>query len=138
MNSLSLRFEPDPEDSVGQLFLHVGTASFKGAGFHWVQPDDLVPFATALATYPISADQPAILRLGYDDCRGDDLILGVHIAPAHGRGHLRVKVEVADLYERDDRLRVSFVTNYSEVDLFRSSLEQISKSGHGKATLLAR
>lgn len=138
MNSLSLRFEPDPEDTVGRLFLHVGAGSFKGAGFHWAQPSDLDAFATALSAFPIPAQQPAVLQLGYNDCEGDDLILGVEITPADGSGHLRVRVEVADMYEQRDRLRVSFQTTYSEVDIFRSSLEHVARKGEGKATLLAR
>lgn len=137
MNSLSLRFEPDPEDTVGRLILHVATASFEGSGFQWAQPSDLDTFVTGLSAYPITAEQPAVLHLGYGASEGDDMILGVKIAPANGSGHLLVRVEIADLYEQD-RLCTSFVTTYAEVDIFRRSVELISQRGEGEATLLAR
>jgi hypothetical protein len=138
MNSLSLRFEPEPHDTVGRLFIHVGAASFKGDGFFWAEPHGLEEFAQALAAYPIPADQPAEVRFGYNDCEGDDLIIGIAIAPVDAIGHLRVSVEVADLYQPDNRLSVAFQSTYSEVDTFRNALGPLLDGQEAKATLLAR
>lgn len=138
MDSLSLRFKPDPCDTVGRLFLHVGTASYKGEGFFWAQADGLADFAKAIAAYPISADQPAEVRFGYDQCEGEDLIIRIEIAPVDAIGHLRVRVEVADLNEPDNRLKVAFQTTYSEIDAFRVALGPLLNGQDAKATLLAR
>lgn len=138
MNSLSLRFEPEPHETIGRLFLHVGAAPFNGEGFFWAQPGSLADFEKALTAYPIPADQPAQVRFGYDHCEGNDLIIGIEIAPIDAIGHLRVSVEVADLYEPEKRLRAAFQATYAEVDAFRAELGPLLNGQDAKATLLAR
>ncbi len=71
MDSLTLSYEPDPEDCVGQLFARVRTALFPGYGFIWAQPGDLEKFAAKLEAHPLTPDDPPTLRWGYNECQGD-------------------------------------------------------------------
>lgn len=138
MNSLSLRFEPDPHDCVGRLFVHVGTGSFSGSGVFWAQAQDLEEFATQLGRYPLSQDDLPTIRWGYNACEAEDLLLFVQVTPFDRVGGLRVAVELADLYDPQNRVRTSFKTTYSDIDRFRAALAPLVRGEEAKATLLGR
>jgi len=138
VDSLTLNYEPDAEDCVGQLFVRVRTASFSGYGFIWAQPEDVQEFAAKLEAYPIDADDPPMLRWGFDDCHGENLILDIKITPADGVGNLLVAVELADMYEPQERVRTSFRTTYSDLQAFREALPPIMRGEEARATLLGR
>ena len=138
MNSLSLRFEPDPHDCVGRLFVHVGTGSFSGSRFFWAQAQDLEEFATQLGSYPLSPDDLPTIRWGYNAAEGEDLLLFIQLSPSDRVGGVRVAVELAHPYEPENRVRTSFETTYSDIDRFRTALPPLVRGEEAKATLLGR
>ena len=136
MSSLSFRYEPDPDDEyTGRLWLTVSTERFSGRGFFWAHQNDLTGFAKELASYPISASKPPRYIAGYNEGGGDDVVLLVSVKPKDPRGSLLVEAVVSDLYERDQRLTVSFTTTYSDVAMFLKQLSTLADGGADEAVL---
>lgn len=133
MSHLSLRYEYDASffdskktrDDFGRLSVAATTDQFAAKGGFWVQWQDVREFGEALAAFPISSDTPIVAQWGFDMQEGDDLILRIEIAPANRRGDLTVRFEIADEYEPRDRTRASFLTNYPDVDAFRSEIAKL-------------
>ncbi|WEZ82189.1 hypothetical protein P6U16_13490 [Rhizobium sp. 32-5/1] len=130
MSELVFKFEYSPadpdkdaiRDDFGRLTLSVTTEHFAGNGGFWVQWQDIVEFADRLTTFPIALESPISAQWGFRYLEGDDLILGVRIAPANSTGGLLVSVDIADDRRHGDRLKTSFLTNYADVETFRRSL----------------
>jgi len=87
-----------------------------------VQWQDVREFGEALAAFPITNDSPVVVQWGFNKQEGDDLILRIEIAPANPRGDLVVRFEISDDYEPRERARASFLTNYPDVEAFRSDI----------------
>jgi hypothetical protein len=146
MSKLILRYEPDPgffdpklsRDDFGRLSVAVETDHFSGKGGFWVQWQDVSEFCEALRTFPIPEDKPIIMQFGYDKQEGDDLIIRFEIAPADRRGNLAVLFEVADDYKPRDRVRGCFVTNYPDLDAFRTGIAQLMNNEAEEAILTGR
>ena len=63
------------------------------------------------------------------------MVLLVSVKPKDPRGSLLVEAVVSDLYERDQRLTVSFTTTYSDVATFLKQLSTLADGGTDEAVL---
>ena len=63
------------------------------------------------------------------------MVLLVSVKPKDPRGSLLVEAVVSDLYERDQRLTVSFTTTYSDVATFLKQLSTLADGGADEAVL---
>ncbi|RQW44107.1 hypothetical protein [Novosphingobium sp. LASN5T] len=95
----------------------------------------LKKFGEALATYPIEPDSPIKAQWGFNMLEGDDLILGIEIAPANKRGDLIARIEVAYDREPQQRVRASFMTNYPQLETFGAEIAGLMNAGFGEAVL---
>lgn len=146
VSRLILRYEYDPSfsdpeltrDDFGRLWVSVQTDRFCGRGGFWVQWQDLKEFGDALGSYPIEDHAPLVAQWGYDLQQGDDLILRIEIAAANGRGDLVVRFEIADEHEPRERIRGSFMTNYPDLEVFRSSIDKLMNNEADEAVLNGR
>jgi len=135
MARLLITFEDDPHDDCGRLSVRVETAAFSGEGGVWTRPDDLSGFADTLSRYPIPADEPARLELGYGapDSR---TIARVVVGPKNARGALAVQVEINDEGDTGRGVRAGFETSYTGVESFVSQLRALLRGGPTEAQLI--
>jgi hypothetical protein len=128
MSSLKVRYDPDPDDDVGQLWLSVTTDRFSGTGFFWSYREGVRELADKLCEYPLP--NAATATWGYDDIKGDNVILNIQVAPVNMKGDLVAEVQIADLYDQGQRVIAAFSTTYAEVDVFR---QQLTALANGRA-----
>ena len=95
MSRLIFRYDFDAAE--GWLEVAVTSAKFSGHGGFWVHERDVREFGEKLSTYPIRPETPLSAAWGYEMLEGDDLVVGVEIAPANTRGDLLVRVELAEI-----------------------------------------
>ncbi|MDB5528556.1 MAG: hypothetical protein JWR51_1659 [Devosia sp.] len=133
MSELIFRYRHDPSffdkdaapDDFGYLTMSVTTERFSGCGSFWVQWQDVVEFGQSLATFPIQLEAPLGGKWGVMDQEGDNLALAVQIKPANSTGDLLVTVEIGELQHNGDRARISFLTNYPDIERFARSLARL-------------
>jgi hypothetical protein len=133
MGKLTLRAEPF-DDGGWRIHADLASDNFSGRGWAWGGPGDLLKFASELTAFPLR--EPAVLSLGYDELRGDDLMLSVSVRPADSLGHLDVTIEIADQKDPSCRLRAKLLTTYSELDRFVPDLRRVA-SGSGAEAILS-
>lgn len=125
-SGLTLKYEwsNDPNDDFGWLDVVVTSDRFSGRGGFWVQWQVVKEFGEELATYPILPEEPVTGSWGYKPWEGDSLVVSVEIAPADTRGNLQVKVWLRDLDDGPPSacIRTSFITNYPELEAFRTAI----------------
>ena len=146
MSQLALRYEYDASffnqkltrDDFGRLSISVNTDRFSGRGGFWVQWQDVKEFGEALTVFPIKVGEPISTQWGYNMQEGEDLILRIEIAPANGRGDLKVQFEIADEFETRERVRGSFLTNYPDLDAFRLAIATLMNNEADEAVLTGR
>jgi hypothetical protein len=149
MSHLTLKYQHDasffdpklPRDDFGRISVSVATERVSGRGGFWVQWQDVSEFGEQLAAYPISQVAPVTAQWGYEMQEGEDLILRVEIAPANKTGDLLVRVEIADdLHDQGprDRVRASFLTNYPQLESFRSDITKLMVGEVSEAVLTGR
>ena len=131
-------FSDDPGDDFGWLTVEVSSRGFAGKGSFWVQWQDVAEFGQSLSNYPIPPDARLKAQWGFEMQEGEDLRLKVEIAPANDTGDLVVETEVADYLTPSKRVRTSFLTNYPELEAFRTSIAKLMSRDAEKATLLGR
>lgn len=95
-------------------------------------------FAEKLKQYPILPDDPVKEQWGYEMHEGDDLVLSIEVAPLNTTGDLVVRVELADHFDREHRLRTAFVTNYGEVASFAAALSALMAKTAPEAVLTGK
>jgi hypothetical protein len=122
-------------DDFGRLSVAVETDRFSGRGGFWVQWQDVKEFGDALNVFPIVGEKPITAQWGFNMQEGNDLILRVEIAPANKRGDLVVRFEVADDYEPENRARGWFLTNYPDLEAFRSGIARLMNREAAEAIL---
>jgi hypothetical protein len=132
---LRLRYARDPNDDFSGLTVEIETGSFRGTGGCEVQWQDLEDFAARLGAPIFNADAPVIAAWGDNQMIGDDLRLRIGIRPCNPTGDLNVEVEVADTWDKSQRLRASFVSNYGAIDDFRLELRGLAQGRLSEATL---
>jgi hypothetical protein len=138
MARLVFKYEPDPDDCVGRLYVQVESNSFSGRGFFWAQPEQIERFALEAGGYPLLPKHPARIRLGYNELKDADVIVAVEISPADGVGNIAVRVELADLYETAERVRTRFQTNYPDLERFVDDLLGVMNGVAEEAVLVGR
>jgi hypothetical protein len=135
-------FDPKLErDDLGRLSVAVATECVSGRGGFWVQWQDVREFGERLADYPLSPEAPVVGQWGYEMQEGEDLILRIEITPANKTGDLLVRVEIADdLHDPGprDRVRSSFLTNYPQLESFRSDIAKLMDGEISEAVLTGR
>jgi hypothetical protein len=136
--SLAFRYRYDETDDFGWLDVTVTTANFTGRGGFWVQWQDVREFGDSLSTYPISPDAPLRAAWGYEPWEGDALVVSVEIGPANATGDLRVRVELAGEAEQSERLRTSFLTNYQDLQQFKTAIGSLMDRQTETAVLSGR
>lgn len=136
MNSLTLKFDPAPDDDVGRLYVAVETGDFSGRSFCWATPRMVAEFARSLDIYPIKTEATPSLREGNNECVGDDLIVGVDIRPMDSLGNLLVEVELANQSDQAHRLKTSFRTAYAELADFRQAIINMMRGEVAAAVLV--
>mgnify|MGYP000014619105 CR=1 FL=1 len=146
MNRLTLTYRFDesyydhslPRDDFGWLGVEVETENFRGTSGFWVQWQDVVDLGEAIPSSPARLATPLEAQWGFNMQEGDDLIVRIAIVP-HGKlGELVVRVELADQYEPTNRVRASFTTTYSALDLFKADLSRLMAEELDRAELLGR
>jgi hypothetical protein len=139
--TLSYRYDGTPDlimDDFGRLSVSLETDRFSGRGGFYVQWQDVRDFSERLAAYPIADEAPVAAQWGYDMQEGDDLILRIEIAPANKTGDLIVRVEIADDHAPQNRVRSSFLTNYPDLESFRSGIAALMDGRVAEAALTGR
>jgi len=134
-------FEPKlPRDDFGRISAAVATEHISGRGGFWVQWQDVRQFGERLAAYPLSPEAPVVGQWGYEKQDGEDLILRIEITPANKTGDLLVRVEIADDLQEPprDRVRSSFLTNYPQLESFRSDIAKLMDGEVSEAVLTGR
>jgi hypothetical protein len=138
MTRLTLRYQYDETDDFGRLEVEVRTNKFSGKGGFWVQWQDVKELGERLSAYPIPPDAPLAASWGYNMHEGDDLIVGIQIAPENSTGDLRVRVDLADEHEQSQRLRTSFITTYPDLEAFQIGIAALMERRSDEATLAGR
>ena len=133
MSSLRVRYDPDPNDDIGQLWLSLNTDRFAGAGYFWSYREGVRELADKLRDYPLS--DTVIVTWGFDDAKASNEILSVRIEQVNRKGDLVATVRIADLYDLDQRLTASFSTTYSELETFRVQLIALAEGQANEAML---
>jgi|SRR5690606_32980135 len=133
MSHLTFRYEPDPNDDVGRLWLSLQTAHFTGTGFFYSYRNGLLEFAEGLRNYPLA--KPLAWKTGYGDAAAKDAILRVQIEPVGPLGHLSAEVEIADLHDPSIRVNAKFETSYEAVAELRKQLIALSEGRTDEAVL---
>jgi hypothetical protein len=130
-----------PRDDFGRISVAIATERASGRGGFWVQWQDVRKFGERLFAYPLPPEAPVVAQWGYDMQEGEDLILRIEITPANKTGDLLVRVEIADdLQDRGprDRVRSSFITNYTQLESFRSEIAKLMDREISEAVLTGR
>ena len=146
MSRLTLQYQYDSSffdpkqsrDDFGRLSVAVETERFSGKGGFWVQWQDVRKFGEALDKFPITAEKPITVQWGFNMQEGDDLILRFEIAPANKRGDLVVRFEVADDYQPQYRVRGWFLTNYPDLEAFRTAIASLMTGEAAEAVLIGQ
>ena len=136
MSRLALKYSRDPNDDFALLFVSVETANFRGTTSFWVQWQDVEELGSSLKAYPIGPEAQITANWGFNQCIGDDLIIGLHIAQADALGALIVRSELAHQHDRSERLKASFRSDYSCLDRFGSEVRRMIKGDLEEAVLL--
>jgi hypothetical protein len=135
MSSLTFKYSRDPHDDFARLFATAETSLFKGTVDFWVQWQDVEEFGSSLKGYPIRPEAPITARWGFNQCIGDDLIIGIHIAQADVQGTLLVQAELADQNDGSQRVKASFRSNYSSLEKFGQAIGRMMKGDLEEAVL---
>lgn len=131
-------FSSDPNDDFGWLAVKVVGGGFSGKGGFWVQWQDVSEFGESLSAYPIPREAPLAAQWGFNMQEGEDLRLKVEIGPANATGDLTVRTEVADYLTPSQRVQTSFLTNYPDLEAFRSEIGKLMSREAEIATLRGR
>jgi hypothetical protein len=67
MPRLTSKYERNPTDCDGRLFLRADGESFSGRGYIRAEPEPIERFAMEAGGNPLTNEHPARLRLGYND-----------------------------------------------------------------------
>jgi hypothetical protein len=134
MSQLSMWVEPDG-DGVWRIWVSLQTDAFSGRGWSWGGPDSLHGFASKLAEYPLPADGAAAFQLGFNDLKGDDIVIAIRLSQVDGRGTIEVAAEVADQYDARCRVKLRFPTSYAEVARFVPQLRRLAAGDRSEAVL---
>ena len=134
MSNLTLSYLETEGEDFGVLCASVETADFSGRGRACVQWHDVEAFAANLLAYSL-LDEPPVLRCGFNEGQGDDLIVSVEVKPADSRGGLTVSVEIADHVKPTRRVRADFRSHYSELAAFQNALMQKGRGEVEEAVL---
>ena len=133
MDRVTFTYEPDPSDGLGRLRASVATDDFRGCAETWAQVGQLRSFADRLRTFPLPPHQPTQFRLGYNELKGEDLVISICVDASDPRGHLNVAVEIASDLGRYDsgeprrRVQTRFTTHYPDIERFAL---QLGRFGH--------
>ena len=132
MSRLTLRYHPDPDDEVGELWLHLEIQHFSGSAFFWSNLAELPDLIEQMEQYPL---KEAACEWGYDSTECHRPVMSLQIARKNTAGLLVVKVELADLNDPTLRLTGHFCTEYVLLQRFRSDLEAMLDRRSGEAVL---
>jgi len=140
--SFEYEYSRDDDDDFGKLTAEVRTPSFSGRNRMWVQWQDVVDLAAALATFPIEADDPVTAEWGFG---GSDpsqavttTITKVSIAPQGRTGGLIVRVALTDQHDASDRCSTHFTTDYPSIERFGDEITIMMRDRTGRAVLHGR
>ena len=133
MAKLTIRYEPDPDDEVGKLWLDVEGTRFSGEAFFWSNLSEMPEIIAALKHYPLN--QTLRWTWGYNSSEGDDLVLSFSVTPVGCTGSLYASVELADLYDLANRLTTKLKTDYASVETLCAELAEMVSQRGGDAVL---
>lgn len=133
MAKLTIRYEPDPDDEVGKLWLDVEDARFSGKAFFWSNLSEIPEILASLKQYPL--EQTLRWTWGYNALEGNDLVLSFSVTPEGRTGSLYANVELADLYDLANRLTTKLKTDYASVETLRAGLAEMVAHRKGDAVL---
>ena len=125
---VTLSYEPN-SSGYGSIRARVSASGFAGATGFAATVDEVQPFLSALAEYPLQS--PAKLAIGEFD---DGTLIEVVVSPANSRGGLRVDVQLRSDGNRARLVSTSLSTVYPDLEGFRVALTAAIRSG-GEATL---
>jgi hypothetical protein len=145
MGRLTLRYawntDFDPAQSFyseeeGRLAVSVAAGGFSGSVSVESRAKDVRDFGESLSTYPIRQDAPLSAFWGYEGHRAR-----VAVRSVKGTGSLVARVEIESVAAAEgapapDAVRVSFVTDYAQVEAFRRSIASMM-DGKAKEAVLS-
>jgi len=132
MSRLTLRYRPDPDDEVGELWCHLETEHFSGSAFFWSNLAELPDLIEQMGQYPL---KEAAYEWGYDPTECPRPVMALQILQKNAAGLLVTKVELADLNDPTLRLTGHFCTEYGMLERFRSDLGAMLYRRSGEAVL---
>lgn len=133
MNQLTIGVVSDG-DGVWKIHLELNAESFSGRGWCWGSPESLSEFAAQLTVYPLS--EGATLCLGYNQMRGDDMMLLLTVRPSVAMGVLESRVEIADADDPTCRLKAKLHTRYASIDRFVPQLRALASGARDEVVFL--
>ncbi len=135
MNALVLRYEPDPDpaEGVGRLWFDLRTDRLSGSAFFWSDLSELPKIISKLESYPLG--DAATWAWGYNRAVGADAVLSFQIEQAGLRGELKASVGIRDFQDPEQRLHVTFQTDYASLEALRLQLVQVREHLAGYAIL---
>lgn len=129
MTQLVLKFE-NVELDEPLCTASVATCDFSGKGRYWMPASEFIPFATALAKFPLDHRTP----IKADWYCGD---LSLQIERISRSGLFRVRARIAEPGAEWAESRVEFHTQQAELDIFRQDILAAIASSEGEARLFS-
>lgn len=133
MATLTIRYEPDPDDEVGKLWFDIEGARFSGVAFFWSNLSEVPEIVAALNQYPLNGS--ASWNWGFRSAEGADRVLSLSVMQTNRTGSLEVTVELADLDDRSNRLMTKLKTDYASLGTLCTELEAMAARREGEAVL---
>jgi hypothetical protein len=141
---LELRFLDDGDGS-GKLLARVSANGFAGHGGAHFSTYEIAKFARAIAEFPLPVDPRPLLAGGFwakdAPIRLDQETLAIVVYPIDHRGHIGVKIRIADESwghnrpEERRQLQVEIITSYESLRRFSSYLLAIVDGNRTQALL---
>ncbi len=136
MATLTIRYEPDPNDEVGKLWFDIEGARFSGAAFFWSNLSEVPDIVAALSQYPLN--EPVSWNWGYNSSEGADRVLSFSVTQTGRTGLLEAVIELADLYDLSNRLTTKLKIDYASVEALCAELVAMGDQRGGQAVLNGR
>ena len=145
-DKLLIRFLNE-DDGTGKLQVRAHCNGFSGEGSAWFSTDELDEFASALAVFPISEENPPAIRSGFGRQDGSGELeqehLSLRVYPIDRTGHLGVQIRLATEVwaqtrpESQHSVQLEIPTSYEPLAQFSRQLKALLDGSVKEAILEA-
>ena len=135
------------DDGTGKLHVRASCNGFSGDGSAWFSTDELKDFAAALATYPITEENPPAIRGGFysRDMTGEleQEHLSLRVYPIDRTGHLGFQIRIATEVSPQTRpesqhfVQLEILTTYEPLRQFSGQMKSLLDGDIEEAVLEA-